>query len=111
MTKKEILHLWARLTPMRIKAKPIPYGHKGSAYDCDGIRITGSEEFIPSVLSNLKDLLKYEGPTTRLQVTFQDAKDKLGRPTGSKSCYIQVYERGPEAKIFNTRYGYTPYDR
>lgn len=56
-------------------------------------------------------MLKYEGPTTRLQVTFQDAKDKLGRPTGSKSCYIQVYERGPEAKIFNTRYGYTPYDR
>lgn len=111
MNKQDILKFWARLNPMQIKARPIPYKHQGSTFDCDGIRITGSEEFITTVLSNLKDLLKYESATTRLQVTLQNAKGKNGAPLGSKSCYIQVHERGPEAKILNARYGHITYSK
>ena len=50
--KEEILAFWQKLRPdTPIQIKPIDYTHKGSTYGEDGVRITGSPQFISSVLA------------------------------------------------------------
>lgn len=99
MKKAEILSRWKSLSrPQHLFPRPVPYGHRGSTYDQDGIRITGSRAFIDAVLSRLTDLLAFENGRTRLQVSYQEATDKeSGRPLGSWSFYAQVHERGAQA--------------
>lgn len=103
MRKSEILTHWAGLPENQpVNPEIIPYKHRGSTFDEDSIRITGSQEFIDSVLSRLKDLLKYESADTRLQVMYQESQDKKTKqPTGSYCAYVQVHERGAEAKMVN----------
>lgn len=102
--KAEMLTHWASLKPQQpIEPAVVPYKHSGSTYSQDGIRITGSREFIDSVLSRLQDLLQYENGETRLHVAYAESTDKSDRtcPLGSYSCYIQVHERGQDAKACN----------
>lgn len=105
MKKKEFLDYWRSLDEAPatdIKMLPVFYQHKGSTYDEDGIRITGRKTFIESVLRTLKPLLAYENGQTRLQVTMQETKDReTGVKTGTWNCYIQVHERGGQAKAVN----------
>lgn len=103
LKKKEFLAYWAELKPgQKIKPRPVPYKHKGSTFDQDGIRITGSRQFVDSVLSNLQQLLIHEGPLTRLQVNYRQATDRdTGRPLDSWTAYIQVHNRGGEAQMVN----------
>jgi len=73
----------------------VPYTHEGSTYAEDGVRITGSKAFVDSVLSRLKDLLRYEGEETRLQVVYKKSTDReSGRTLTSYNCYVQVHARG-----------------
>jgi hypothetical protein len=101
--KREILAHWRRLAPNQpIAPAVVPYKHHGTTYGQDGIRLTGSPQFIDAVLSRLRDLLEFESLTTRLQVTYQESKDRAtGEKLGSYNCYIQVHERGDEAKLVN----------
>jgi len=87
----------------KIKPRPVPYKHKGSTFDQDGVRILGSRDFIDSILSILAPhFLPFENGETRLQVVLTQAKDKnTGAALDSWTCYIQVHERGGEAKIAN----------
>jgi hypothetical protein len=103
MRKKDILSHWRGLAHNQpIKPAVVPYEHEGTTYAQDGIRLTGSPEFIDAVLSRLKDLLAFESLTTRLQVTYQESKDReTGLLLGSYNCYVQVHERGAEAKLVN----------
>lgn len=103
MQKKEFLGYWAGLTPNQpIVAKPIPYKHEGSTYTEDSIRITGSREFVDSVLSRVKDLLSNESSDRRLGVVYKESMDRTNDTgTGSYNVYIQVHERGGEAKQAN----------
>ena len=95
MGKEEILRQWRTLeTELPLVPTPIPYGHKGRTFDHDGIRITGSKQFIDSVLSRLKDMLQFESSDTRLQLSYQPSSDiDTGDPLGSHQCYIQVHQR------------------
>jgi len=108
MRKSEMLNHWQGIEPNQtIKIGVVPYKHQGSTYAEDGIRITGSTEFIDSVLSRLKDLLNHENGNTRLQVNYQESKDRgTGAALGSYNCYIQVHERGGEAKMINAMFGH-----
>lgn len=101
MKKALFLAHWGRITPNQpIDVTPVPYKHKGSTYDQDGIRITGSREFIDSVLSKLKELLLHENHNTRLQVVYKESVDRgTQAPLGSYNCYIQVHERGGTARL------------
>lgn len=103
MKKKEILEHWRGMKKRRkMQPRVVPYKHRGSTFDQDGIRITGTREFIDGVLSRLTELLEYENTETRLQVSYQQAKDKdSGRLLDSWTCYVQVHERGDEAKMVN----------
>ena len=103
MKKAQFLQHWHGIEANQaVKPLPVAYKHEGSTYDQDGIRITGSTEFIDSVLSRLKDLLNAESQTTRLQVVYKQSTDrKTGLQLDSFNCYLQVHERGGQAKMMN----------
>lgn len=109
MRKAQFLAHWRSLAtdnPASLMPLPVPYGHTGSSYAEDGIRITGSQAWIDSVLARLTDLLAYESGTNRLQVNYQQSKDRgTGQLIDGWNCYVQVRERGPEAQMMNARFG------
>lgn len=103
MRKREFLQHFAGIKPdQKISMCQVPYKHTGSTYLEDSIRLTGSKEFIESVLSRIKDLLDYENGFTRLSTVFQQTTDKdSGILTDKWNCYLQVHERGGEAQAMN----------
>lgn len=97
-SKDEIISLWKGLNPsMPLNVAPISTQHKGSTYGEDGIRITGSTDFINSVLSKLKPFLSYETPNTKLAVSYRETQSpsqiEKGNLKKSFVFYIQVKER------------------
>lgn len=96
MEKKPFLNHWSKLRLNQpLRPKPVRYTHEGSTYAEDGIRITGSKAFVDSVLSRLKDLLRFESDTTRLQVVYKRSTDReSGKAISSYNCYVQVHARG-----------------
>jgi len=108
MNKAEILEHWSKLEAnQKLNVAPTPYKHQGSTYMMDSIRITGSQEFIDSVLSRIKDVLQYENCDNRLGLSYQQSKDKdTGiELTDAWNCYIQVHQRGHEARMINNTFG------
>jgi len=107
MRKAEFLDHFAAITPNQtLKISSVPYKHEGSTYAEDGIRITGSKQFIDSVLSRLTDLLTFENGQTRLQCVYKESLDRHTQlPLDSWNCYLQVHERGGEAKMVNAMFG------
>jgi len=98
-TKDQIISYWHSLrddSPIAIK--PIPYEHTGSTYGEDGVRLTGSPEFIASMLPRLRELLAYETPSTKLALVYREtespSKIALGTSKTSYVFYLQVKERG-----------------
>ena len=96
MEKKAFLKHWSGLRAnQKLSPKPVRYGHEGSTYAEDGIRLTGSRLFVDSVLSRLKELLQYEGDGTRLQTVYKRSTDReSGKTLTSYNCYVQVHARG-----------------
>jgi hypothetical protein len=94
--KDEIMNFWKGVqTNMPFALKPISYDHKGSTIQEDGLRITGSKEFIQSVLSRLKDFMIYENPDTKLMVSYrQSPKSLTPGNRNSYTFYLQVKQRG-----------------
>jgi hypothetical protein len=93
-TKDQLLRFWANLQDQRLSPKPIPSEYKGSTFLQDTIRITGTGEFINSLLYRLKDFLKFETPHLILDVEYKQALDKEERPIpGIFALYIKVRER------------------
>lgn len=103
MKKAQFLDHWQGIqADQNIKISPVVYKHQGSTYAEDGIRLTGSIEFIDSILSRLKDLLRHENGSTRLQVVYKESADRHTQAAlDSYNCYIQVHERGGQAKMAN----------
>ena len=97
-SKEEIMSFWKTLpNGAPINIKPIPYDHEGSTIQEDGIRITGSKEFISSVLSRLKDFLPFENPNTKIMVAYrQSPRSFLPGNKNSYIFYLQVMERGKD---------------
>ena len=97
-SKDEILSFWKSMPAGgSLNAKPVPYDHEGSTIQEDGIRITGSKEFISSVLSRLKDFLTYESDATKLMVAYrQSPRSFLPGNKNSYIFYLQIMERGKE---------------
>jgi hypothetical protein len=98
--KEEILDFWKTLDPNApLLARPIPYDHKGTTYSEDGVRITGSKEFINSIIARLKDLVSYEGNNTKLSPVYrQTEKKNFANTNPTFVFYVQVRERGKKKK-------------
>ena len=98
-TKSQILNYWKILRSNEpILMRPIPYAHSGSTYGEDGIRITGSPQFIASILGRIKDIQNYETKNTKLQVVYRQTeasgKNLMNELKTSYVFYITVRERG-----------------
>ena len=93
--KSEIMRFWHMLNDLPILPKPISVKHKGSSYDQDGIRITGTSDFINSILSKMKEFLRFQNnPTVDLAVEYRQIVDKYDRPVPAKyACYIKLKEK------------------
>jgi hypothetical protein len=94
--RQDVIDLWQKIRPyMPIQIQPVPQQHSGTRYRFDGIRITGTSGFINSVLSRLKDLLKYENsPGMKLDVEYQQIENKEGDLREARYvCYIHVTEK------------------
>lgn len=93
--KADVLKLWNSVRPdAPINISPIPKGHIGNRFDQDGIRITGSSQFINSILGRLKPLLFYaDHPSLNLDVKYRQVqrRDMTDRP--SFACYINVVHK------------------
>lgn len=75
--KKEIIQTWQNLRPdVPILITPIDNLENQESYGEDGIRISGSWQFITSVMGRLKDLITYENPHTRLRLILREVKPK-----------------------------------
>jgi hypothetical protein len=98
-SKEDILNFWKGIganIPLQLRA--IDYEHEGSTIQEDGIRITGTKEFITSVLSRLKDFITYENPDTKLMVAYrQSPKSFLPGSKNSYIFYLQAKKRGKKA--------------
>lgn len=103
--KKEIMQRWDDLPDeMPIAFTPIGRKHKGSTFAQCTVRITGPQEFIDSILSNLKGVKDHENESSRLNVKYSETLDsrrdkETGKIvthglTGAWGCYITVHDRG-----------------
>jgi hypothetical protein len=94
-SKKEVLQMWQSLKGGPIVMRPIVNYHKGTRFRSDGIRLTGSFQFIQSVLSRFKDLMAYESsPGTKVDVELRQINDMPGMETGpSYVCYIYIEQK------------------
>jgi hypothetical protein len=94
-SKKETLQFWQTIAPsIPLALRPIEATHKGTTIQEDGIRITGSKEFIATVLSRLKDMLMYESEKTKLVIDYRQNAKSL-KPGGKDSYlfYMNVKNR------------------
>jgi len=97
--KAEILQMWKSLQPtMPIQITPISDMSGGSTYSQDGIRITGSWQFINSVLARLKEIMAYESPQTKLRLVFRgvDASQTGVTVRPSYVFYMNVETKRPK---------------
>ena len=99
-SKQDIVKMWENLKPSPILMTPIPEHHQGSRLHQDGLRITGTPQFISSVLGRLKDILQYENnPSTRLDLEYRQVTNKDGVvDKGGFLCYVYVEQDTKKAK-------------
>lgn len=74
--RKNLLAIWTTLQPSPIPLQPKPFAHYGTSLDEDTIRITGSKEFIESILARLKELLYLENKDVKLDIDFKQTRYK-----------------------------------
>jgi len=95
--KEDVIRHWGQLVPNKpfVNLRIIPNDHRGATLGFDGIRVTGSADFIDSILARLKDLMTYEGAGTRLQVIYkQQFNTKTQEPVpDSYVLYLSIKER------------------
>ena len=93
--KSDVMTFWRSLAPnMPLQLKTIDNVHKGSTLQEDTLRITGSKEFISTVLSRLKDFLTYENVNSKLVIDYrQNAKSLKPGEKNSYLFYLNVRNR------------------
>lgn len=98
--KNDILKFWQRLRfDLPIVIEPLDdrdtTSARKSTYGQDGIRVTGSWNFIAGVLGRLKEILAYENPQTKLRLIFRqiDSTRLANLEKQAFAFYINVERR------------------
>lgn len=78
--RADVIDFWQKLKPnLPLQIEPIDPHHRGTRFHEDGLRITGSPEFINSILSRIKDFLQYDVSSgTKLDVEYRQIENKEG---------------------------------
>jgi len=94
--RAEIIQFWQSLRPfLPINAQPVPKQRTDTRFKYDGLRITGNAQFINSILSRIKDLLRFEDqPGVKLDIEYEQIETKSGELHSEPRfvCYIYVME-------------------
>lgn len=86
---EDIIRGWQGIVPNQpIQMMPVPKQHKGTKFQEDGIRLTGSSNFINSVLSRLKDVLKQS-----LNVEYRELMSKTGVASKKYVFYAHAIQK------------------
>ena len=106
--KAEILQLWRSLnsdTPIVIQPMTEkPDGVEKSSYGEDGVRITGSYEFITAVLSRIKEIINYENLDTKLRLVFRGVdSSKQPRPDRQSFVFYINLERRSKKRLIKKK--------
>lgn len=99
--KDDVVKFWQNL-PGSLPIQPlniIPGNYRGSTYMYDGIRVTGSHQFINSVVSRLKDILNYDAGNTKLFLRYHQQVDKKTEQPLPNSFVFYVQVRGNKEKV------------
>lgn len=87
--KADVIQFWTNLKPnMPIQMEPVPETHEGTRFRSDGLRITGSPQFINSVISRLKDIIQMESESVRLDVEYREIENQGGDATPNSKEYV-----------------------
>ncbi|RDJ35142.1 MAG: hypothetical protein DWQ19_09920 [Crenarchaeota archaeon] len=87
--KADVIQFWQNIKPnLPIQMEPVSATHKGTRFRSDGIRITGSPQFINSVLSRIKDIIQLQSGDVRLDVEYREIENKEGDTTPSTQEYV-----------------------
>lgn len=101
LTKSDLICQWLELEPDQDPlAHMRPIVGSGSSYGGDGIRISGSVEFVSAVMSRLQDLTDAENDLMILKASHSivkpteiNGKAKDWKYTGGHVVYIQLGQR------------------
>jgi hypothetical protein len=99
--KPDIIKYWSSLPPS-IPIQPVnvvPKNYKGSTYMYDGVRVTGSHQFINGVVSRLKDIINYDGGNTKLFLRYHQQIDKKTNQPLPNSFVFYAQVRGEDGKV------------
>ena len=92
--KQDVIDLWKTVRPdVPLNPSPVPAQHKGNRFDQDGVRITGSSQWINSILGRIKPLLMYSDyPNLELDVKYRQVQRRDLNDKSSFACYINVIQ-------------------
>jgi hypothetical protein len=93
--KEDIINLWRTARPdSQLSVTPVSKNHVGNRFDQDGVRITGSSQFINSVLGRLKSFLVYDDhPYLKLDIKYRQVQRRNLSDKPSFACYINVVQK------------------
>jgi len=93
--KKDVIQLWNSVpSDSPINPTPVSKYHSGNRFDQDGVRITGTSQFVNSVMGRLKPFLFYnDHPTLDLDVKYRQIMRKEVSDKPSFACYINVVQK------------------
>lgn len=93
--KQDVIDLWQKVrSDSPLNPAPVPRHHKGNRFDQDGVRITGSSQWINSVLGRLKPLLSFESyPSLGLDIKYRQIQRREITDRPSFACYINVVQK------------------
>lgn len=85
--KADVVNHWKNLpSNLQINMQPVSKMHRGTRFKSDGLRITGSPQFINSVLSRIKDISSSEEKSdVRLDVEYRQIVSKFDKLNYSPS--------------------------
>ena len=91
-SRTQIMQYWTALrNDIPIRMTPIPANHHGSTYSEDGIRITGSANFITSILARLKEILSHDTQNAKLNLVYRETEASTKLPSGSPDASYAFY--------------------
>lgn len=92
--KADVLSFWKNLKPnLPVKMEAVAPNHTGTRFRSDGLRITGSPEFINSIISRLKDMIYLENERQRVDVEYRQAEPKPGDLEKKYVFYMHLVKR------------------
>lgn len=100
--KPQILQTWQNLRPDQpIYMTPMSKqgtGGESHSYGEDGIRITGSWNFIASVMGRIKDIMAYENPHSKLRLVLRGVDKNKGNPNRNSFVFYVNLENRSKGK-------------